>query len=100
MTAYNFVRVPESQRVVEASRRSGLMYQLSEGWDHSTAPYGDSIAGEQSDSADKETRKLRQLASAIAALHKFQWASDAGQSQGARAVAYLEQELMKNSDSH
>lgn len=72
------------------------MYQLNEGWDEPTVPDGDFEADEQCESVDKETYKLRRLASAIAEIHKFQWAEDAGQSQCDRAVAYFEQQLMEN----
>lgn len=114
--AYDAIRVPEAQRVVESSRLNGRMYELNEAWDrdsNSTLRPDDSVlkyeiemrgdreggneVDEDEDEEDEEMRKLKRLAAHIMTIHDWEWAPapEPGEDQPDRALRIFEEELAK-----
>lgn len=119
LRAYDTIRVPEAQRVVESSRLNGRMYELNEAWDwdsNSALTPDDSVLkyeiemrggreggneeDEDEEDEDEEMRRLRRLAAHIMAIHDWEWATapEPGEGQPDRALRIFEEELVKQKD--
>ena len=83
LRAYDSVRVPFSQFVVEGSRNTGLMYELNHGWDDGKD--GPSKSKQEQDaSPDNEMIRLRKLADATFEMLRWVW-EDEKESQTEKA---------------
>ncbi|THH09273.1 hypothetical protein EW145_g2128 [Phellinidium pouzarii] len=114
LRAYDAVRIPEANAVVNSSRLNGMMYEFNHGWDDTSAVAADvatspdtimkvkddgygansespfmSESSEETD-ADAELCRLRRFAEAIMEIHKWEWAPAPPESQPQRAVHLFE----------
>ena len=103
LRAYDAVRRPEAQRVVNSSRLNGRMYELNEAWGEDgpgdperIAMYEPAAAKAYAGENDEEMRKLRRLAANIMAIHDWEWAPAPEEDQPERAVRLFEEALASN----
>ncbi|KAL5503743.1 hypothetical protein ACEPAH_7814 [Sanghuangporus vaninii] len=94
LKAYDAVRIPISQRVMESSRANGVMYEFNLGWDDGADHKEDSQNGD----IDEEMNRLRNLADAIMQIHRWEWEElgsgrDSGESQREFAIRTFEDSL-------
>ncbi|KAL5526975.1 hypothetical protein ACEPAF_8704 [Sanghuangporus sanghuang] len=94
LKAYDAIRVPISQRVMESSRANGMMYEFNLGWDEGADLRRESQNGD----VDEEMNRLRNLADSIMQIHRWEWEEfesgrDSGESQRKSAIRTFEDSL-------